>query len=84
MNVPVPVGLANGDYQLRAEALALHTVMSAAGVQFSMTCYRTNVSGGGGGGSTVSIPGAYAAADPGILANIHLPLSPYTAPGPDV
>ena len=34
MDVPVPKDLADGDYLLRAEALALHTANSANGAQF--------------------------------------------------
>jgi len=86
MNVKIPSDIANGDYLLRAEALALHTASSSSGAQFYMSCYQITVSGGTGTASpsTVRLPGAYRASDPGILVNIHAPLSTYIAPGPDV
>lgn len=36
MDVPIPTDLADGDYLLRAEALALHTAGSSGGAQFYM------------------------------------------------
>ena len=60
--------------------------MSSGAAQFYMTCYQITVSGGAGTASpaTVSFPGAYKASDPGILINIHMPMSSYTVPGPAV
>ncbi|KAL2181186.1 glycoside hydrolase family 61 protein [Thermothelomyces heterothallicus CBS 202.75] len=85
MNVKIPADLPSGDYLLRAEALALHTAGSAGGAQFYMTCYQLTVTGSGSASPpTVSFPGAYKATDPGILVNIHAPLSGYTVPGPAV
>lgn len=86
MDVTVPSFVADGDYLLRAEALALHTAGSSGQAQFYMTCYQLTVSGGKGGGSpaTVSFPGAYKSSDPGILIDIHAPMSSYVAPGPPV
>ncbi|KAL2171214.1 hypothetical protein VTG60DRAFT_3525 [Thermothelomyces hinnuleus] len=86
MDVPIPADIASGDYLLRAEALALHTAGQAGGAQFYMSCYQITVEGGSGTANppTVKFPGAYSANDPGILVNIHAPLSSYTAPGPAV
>lgn len=52
---------------------------------FTVTCYQITVSGSGSAApDTVSLPGAYAASDPGILINIYQSLSTYEAPGPTV
>ncbi|KAI1749100.1 carbohydrate-binding module family 1 protein [Xylaria castorea] len=85
MNVKIPADLAPGDYLLRAEALALHTAGSTGQAQFYMTCYQLTVTGSGSAKPAgVKLPGAYAASDPGILVNIHAPMTAYTAPGPTV
>ncbi|KAI1505914.1 glycosyl hydrolase family 61-domain-containing protein [Biscogniauxia marginata] len=88
LDVVVPADLAPGDYLLRAEALALHTAGGEGGAQFYVTCFQLTVTGSGSGGAVapegVSFPGAYAAADPGILVDIHAPMTTYVAPGPTV
>lgn len=85
MDVPVPKDLAPGDYLLRAEAIALHAAGSEGGAQFYMTCYQITVSGDGTAtAETVSIPGVYKAADPGIEINIYQAMTEYVAPGPAV
>ncbi|RYC55902.1 hypothetical protein CHU98_g10316 [Xylaria longipes] len=85
MNVKIPTDLAPGDYLLRAEALALHSAASAGQGQFYMTCYQLTVTGSGSAKPDgVKLPGAYAASDPGILVNIHAPMTTYIAPGPTV
>jgi len=82
--IPIPACIANGQYLLRAEIIALHGAGSSGGAQFYMECAQINVSGGSGAKSpaTVSLPGAYKASDPGILINIYQTLSSYTIPGP--
>jgi cellulase len=49
-----------------------------------MECAQINISGGSGSAtpSTVSLPGAYAQNDPGILINIYSTLTTYEIPGP--
>ncbi len=87
MDVKIPSTLPDGDYLLRAEALALHTAGQANGAQFYMSCYQVTLSGGGGSlptGPLVKFPGAYTPRDPGILVNIHAALKGYTVPGPAV
>ncbi|KAF2967696.1 hypothetical protein GQX73_g5873 [Xylaria multiplex] len=85
MNVKIPSDIAPGDYLLRAEALALHSAGSPGQGQFYMTCYQLTVTGSGTAKPAgVALPGAYAASDPGILVNIHAPMSTYIAPGPTV
>lgn len=85
LDVKIPEDIPAGDYLLRAEAIALHTAGSAGGAQLYMSCYQLTVTGGGSASpALVKFPGAYKASDPGILVNIHAPLSTYVAPGPDV
>ncbi|KAI0803724.1 glycosyl hydrolase family 61-domain-containing protein [Xylaria sp. FL0064] len=85
MNVKIPSDLAPGDYLLRAEAIALHTASSTGQAQFYMTCYQLTVIGSGTAKPAgVALPGAYKASDPGILINIHAPMTTYAAPGPTV
>lgn len=83
MDVPIPKDIADGDYLLRAEVIALHTAGGSGGAQMYMSCYQVTVSGGGGQlpTQTVKFPGAYKASDPGILVNIHAKLASYTIPG---
>ena len=83
MSVKIPEDIAPGDYLLRGEALALHSAGSTGGGQFYMTCFQLKVTGSGTAvPEGVSLPGAYAASDPGILINIHATMTEYTAPGP--
>ncbi|KAK1988199.1 fungal cellulose binding domain-containing protein [Colletotrichum cereale] len=86
MNVPISKDLADGDYLLRAEAIALHAASPSGGAQLYMTCYQITVTGGTGTAkpATVSFPGAYKASDPGIGVNIHAKLSSYVVPGGSV
>jgi len=83
-NITIPACIANGQYLLRAEIIALHAANSAGGAQFYMECAQINVSGGSGSKTpaSVSLPGAYSATDPGILINIYETLSSYAIPGP--
>ncbi|KAL8381860.1 hypothetical protein RB595_005891 [Gaeumannomyces hyphopodioides] len=84
-NVVIPADIAPGDYLLRAETVALHVAGSRGGAQFYMTCYQIRVTGSGSATPAgVTFPGAYSAADPGILVNIHNGLTSYTIPGPAV
>jgi cellulase len=79
----IPSDIANGDYLLRPETIALHTAGSSGGAQFYMSCYQITVSGGGSASpATVKFPSAYSASDPGILVNIHTDLTTYAIPGP--
>lgn len=85
LDVVIPDDIPAGDYLLRAEVIALHTAGGSGGAQFYMTCYQITVEGGGSASpATVDFPGAYSASDPGILVNIHGPLTEYIAPGPAV
>ncbi|KAL2140262.1 hypothetical protein VTI28DRAFT_4017 [Corynascus sepedonium] len=87
----IPECVADGNYLLRVEVLALHSASTQGAAQFYQSCAQINVSGGGSftGSNTVSFPGAYSASDPGILTSIYGATGtpdndgkPYTAPGP--
>lgn len=81
----LPSDIPAGDYLMRAEVIALHAAGSSGGAQLYMSCYQLTVSGGGSASpALVKFPGAYAASDPGILVNIHAPMSTYIDPGPTV
>ncbi|KAG8833382.1 hypothetical protein FRC17_010778 [Serendipita sp. 399] len=72
-----------GQYLLRAEVIALHAASSVGGAQFYMSCFQLNVTGSGTGTpSTVKLPGAYGASDPGILYTLWMSSKAYTIPGP--
>ncbi|KZL82501.1 fungal cellulose binding domain-containing protein [Colletotrichum incanum] len=83
MDIPISKDIADGDYLLRAEVIALHAASPSGGAQLYMTCYQISVTGGTGTAkpATVSFPGAYKASDPGIGVNIHAKLSSYVVPG---
>ncbi|KAI8631810.1 carbohydrate-binding module family 1 protein [Xylariaceae sp. FL1651] len=86
--INIPSCLADGQYLLRAEMIALHAASSSQGAQLYMECAQINISGGTAKVSptTYSIPGIYKQNDPGILINIYsmTPSSTYTIPGPGV
>ncbi len=89
----LPTCVADGQYLLRVEVLALHSANKQNQAQFYQSCAQINVSGGGSfsPSSTVSFPGAYSANDAGIFTSIYGPTGqpdnggkPYTPPGPSV
>jgi len=82
--ITIPACIESGQYLLRAELIALHGASSSGGAQFYMECAQINVTGGSGAKSptTVGLPGAYSANDPGILINIYQTLTTYAIPGP--
>ncbi|KFY07313.1 hypothetical protein V492_07252 [Pseudogymnoascus sp. VKM F-4246] len=84
--IPIPSCIANGQYLLRGEIIALHSASSKNGAQFYMECAQINVTGGTGSvtPATVSLPGAYKSTDPGILFNLYVSPISYTIPGPSV
>ncbi|KAG9234027.1 putative endo-beta-1,4-glucanase D [Amylocarpus encephaloides] len=83
-SITIPSCIADGQYLLRAELIALHAAGSPGGAQLYMECAQINVSGGSGNAKpkTVAFPGAYKSSDPGITINIYQTLSSYTIPGP--
>ncbi|KAI9691749.1 MAG: hypothetical protein M1822_007821 [Bathelium mastoideum] len=87
--VTIPKCIAPGQYLLRGEVIALHGASTEGGAQFYMECGQVTVTAAAGATvkspSTVSLPGAYSATDPGILIDIYYPaVTNYTAPGPNV
>ncbi|KAI0554887.1 glycosyl hydrolase family 61-domain-containing protein [Xylaria curta] len=84
--INIPDCLADGQYLLRAEMIALHGASSPQGAQLYMECAQINISGGSAKVSpaTYSIPGIYNQNDPGLLINIYqmTSSSTYTIPGP--
>ncbi|KAF2729494.1 hypothetical protein EJ04DRAFT_568567 [Polyplosphaeria fusca] len=84
--ITIPSCIAPGQYLLRGELIALHGANNAKGAQFYMECAQVNVVGGSASKtpSTVSLPGAYSAQDPGILYNLYAGKKEYKEPGPAV
>ena len=84
----IPRCVANGDYLLRVEHIALHSAASVGGAQLYISCAQITVTGGTGTintGSLVSFPGAYKATDPGIQFQLYYPVpTSYVNPGPPV
>lgn len=89
----LPSCVADGQYLLRVEILALHSAHENMGAQFYQSCAQIEVSGGGSFAptETVQIPGVYAQDDPSILTNIYGEGGvannggqEYTHPGPSV
>ncbi|KAB5539425.1 family 61 glycosyl hydrolase [Coniochaeta sp. 2T2.1] len=84
--IRIPECIANGQYLLRAEMIALHGARSVNGAQLYMECAQLNITGGTGTGSpkTYSIPGIYKSNDPGLLLDIYNVKQPfsYVIPGP--
>ncbi|KAK4095734.1 lytic polysaccharide monooxygenase [Parathielavia hyrcaniae] len=88
VSVQIPSCVANGEYLLRVEHIALHSAGSVGGAQLYLSCAQISVTGGSGTlntGSLVSFPGAYKATDPGILFQLYWPRpTSYINPGPPV
>ncbi|KAF8755030.1 Glycosyl hydrolase family 61 [Rhizoctonia solani] len=72
----IPETLANGDYLVRHEIVALHTAANKGGVEFYPSCLQIRIKNSNAGNATVtatptlSFPGAYTADDPGLLVNV--------------
>ncbi|KAF1994841.1 lytic polysaccharide monooxygenase [Amniculicola lignicola CBS 123094] len=86
VDFPLPPCIQSGQYLLRAELIALHGAGSYPGAQLYMECAQINVTGGGSASpATVSFPGAYKGADPGIKFQLYWPKpTSYKIPGPPV
>ncbi|KAH7018005.1 glycoside hydrolase family 61 protein [Microdochium trichocladiopsis] len=82
----IPTCIANGEYLLRIQSLAIHNPWPAGIPQFYISCAQISVTGGSGARTpaTVSIPGAFKSTDPGYTANIYSNFNSYTVPGPTV
>jgi cellulase len=86
----LPECIADGQYLLRVELLALHSAGGTGGAQFYGSCAQIEVTGGGdfSPAETAQIPGSYSAEDPSIKIAIYdasgVPNNsnqPYQAPG---
>jgi cellulase len=87
----IPQCVANGQYLLRIETLALHNAYSQGGAQFYTSCAQIQVTNGGNfsPSQTVSFPGGYSSNDGAIVTNIYGSSGQpdnngqtYNAPGP--
>ncbi|TKW57823.1 putative endo-beta-1,4-glucanase D [Colletotrichum tanaceti] len=84
LNVQIPKCLADGEYFLRVEHVALHGASSPGGAKLYISCAQLRVSEGTGTykPNLMSFPGAYSANDPGLLVGIYYPVpTNYKAPG---
>ncbi|QRV88199.1 glycoside hydrolase family 61 protein [Ceratobasidium sp. AG-Ba] len=86
--VKVPKAIANGDYIMRHEIIALHLANQKNKAEFYTSCFQLTVSGGTGSGAvtpTAKFPGAYSATDAGIWTkNVFNPGFKYSFPGPAI
>ncbi|RDW84507.1 hypothetical protein BP6252_02097 [Coleophoma cylindrospora] len=83
----LPTNIANGDYLLRSEMLALHGSQTLGGGQFYIGCAQITITGGVDGESCspdIQLPGSYNESDP----SIYIPdfyngfnITTYTGPG---
>jgi len=82
----LPTCIANGDYLLRIQQLAIHNPWPSGIPQFYIECAQITVTGGGSKdlGPKVAIPGAFKDTDPGYTVNIYNNFNNYTVPGPAV
>lgn len=83
----VPAGIANGDYLIRHEIIALHNLPA----EFYVSCTQVTVDGGSsdgamkvGGANLAAFPGAYSAGDKGVTTDVFSNFQPdaYVFPGP--
>ncbi|CAE6435386.1 unnamed protein product [Rhizoctonia solani] len=72
----IPETLADGDYLVRHEIIALHNAENKGGVEFYPSCFQLRIKNSNAGNAsvtaapTLSFPGAYTATDPGLLVNV--------------
>jgi cellulase len=78
--------LADGDYLIRPEIIALHEGNREKGAQFYNGCGQISVSGGSAAlpATGTDMTKAYSATDPGVLFNIYGGATSYPIPGPKV
>ncbi|KAJ2789579.1 hypothetical protein H4R20_007157, partial [Coemansia guatemalensis] len=83
LEVVIPADIADGEYLLRGEIIALHLAEKVGGAEFYPNCAQINVVGGG----TAKPPGVdilqiYNEDDPGIHFNLYDGYDSYSIPGP--
>jgi cellulase len=86
--VRIPEGLAEGEYVLRHEIIALHVAEKVDGAQAYPQCVNIRIEEGKGGkkrlnGGVVG-SGLYSMRDEGILVDVHKKIVGYKIPGPEV
>ncbi|RDW56596.1 glycoside hydrolase family 61 protein [Coleophoma crateriformis] len=81
--VTIPADIAQGNYVIRHETIALHEAGNQNGAQAYPQCVNLAISGSGTAKPDGVVGTAlYKATDPGILINIYTTLSTYPVPGP--
>lgn len=82
--VAIPGDIANGEYVLRNEIIALHSAAQKDGAQNYPQCLNLKVTGSGGSAVPDGTAGEklYKDTDPGILVDIYSPIDEYVMPGP--
>ena len=87
----LPTNLAQGDYLIRHEIIALQLAQSVGGAEFYPSCSQLRVSSSSTTGTpdssfTTKFPGGYSDTDPGIFVpTVYNPGANYTSfPGPNV
>ncbi|KII90954.1 glycoside hydrolase family 61 protein [Plicaturopsis crispa FD-325 SS-3] len=81
----IPACLKSGQYLLRAESIGLENASSYPGAEFYMSCAQIAITNGGDATpATVSFPGAYTPASPGLVVDDLFGVTSYTTPGPAV
>ena len=76
LNFKIPMGVPNGDYVLRTEAIALHKAGKIGGSQSYITCIDISVIGGTNTSLPTNLlhfgrsPSVYSATEPGILFDL--------------
>lgn len=81
--VTIPSDIANGNYVLRHEIIALHSAGQENGAQNYPQCLNLKVTGGGDATPSGTLgTELYKNTDAGILVNIYTSLSTYDIPGP--
>ncbi|CAG9937415.1 unnamed protein product [Clonostachys rosea f. rosea IK726] len=87
VSIKIPECVADGEYLLRLEHIALHNASQDNGAQFYISCAQIRVTGGTGTlqpspSDLLAFPGSYDPKDPGLFLHIWYPIpTSYTAPG---
>ncbi|KAJ2715929.1 hypothetical protein H4R19_000930 [Coemansia spiralis] len=85
LEVTIPADIADGEYLMRGEIIALHLAEKVGGAEFYPNCAQIRVSGGGSSKPKgFALPGVYQPRDKGIFFNLYDGYKSYPMPGPDV
>ncbi|KAJ1721159.1 hypothetical protein LPJ61_006074, partial [Coemansia biformis] len=84
LEITIPADIADGEYLMRGEIIALHLAEKTGGAEFYPNCVQIKVSGGGSAKPKgFAIPGVYKEDDPGIHFNLYDGYKSYPMPGPE-